>query len=137
MTMRLRFSVAALVMLLSACSSDDSSSNKQSVQQTSARPPTSGAGGGVPPVGQSAVPGISDEPVKPNRSELRVMTEDAKATENAVKNVIERFDANLSDRQARESAQNEFKAMLPDYKEKMLQIGKAKMKGESHPVETP
>ncbi|WP_426991519.1 hypothetical protein [Methylomonas sp. CM2] len=91
-------------------------------------------GGGVPPVGQSAVP---DEPVKPNRSELRVMTEDAKATENAVKNVIERFDANLSDRQARESAQNEFKAMLPDYKEKMLQIGKAKMKGESHPVETP
>jgi len=126
--------VAALVMLLSACSSDDSSSNKQSVQQTSARPPTSGAGGGVPPVGQSAVP---DEPVKPNRSELRVMTEDAKATENAVKNVIERFDANLSDRQARESAQNEFKAMLPDYKEKMLQIGKAKMKGESHPVETP
>jgi hypothetical protein len=66
----------------------------------------------------------------PTRSELRVMSEDAKATEDQVKEVIEQFDANLDDREQRKLAQAKFKQMLPEYKENMLKIGKAQLTQE-------
>ncbi len=63
----------------------------------------------------------------PNRSELRVLSEEAKAIENSAQRDIERFNTSLSNQQERNAVQNEFKAMLPEYKDKMLQIGKAKL----------
>lgn len=66
--------------------------------------------------------------VAPTRSELRVLTEQAKATEQDVQNVIGIFDANLANPQARKQAETSFKKMLPEYKEKMLLIGKSKLK---------
>jgi hypothetical protein len=67
-------------------------------------------------------------PALPTRSELRVISEQAKATENEVKSVIEEFDANLGNLEARKTAEAKFKKSLPEYKEKMLQLGKAKLK---------
>lgn len=69
------------------------------------------------------------EPLKlPTRSEVRVLSEDTKAIESDAKNVIGKFDDNLSNRQIRKEAEAEFKKMLPEYKEKMLLLGKAKLK---------
>ncbi len=84
-----------------------------------------------------ALPGISiqtldngqnQNPPLPTRSELRVISEQAKALESKAKNVIEQFDANLNNRQARKETETRFKNMLPEYKEKMLQIGKVRLK---------
>ena len=74
---------------------------------------------------------LRHEPAVPTRSELRVLAEETKATEDKAKNIIGQFDANLGDRDARKEAQAKFKEMLPEYKEKMLQIGKAQLKQEN------
>ena len=70
-------------------------------------------------------------PASPTRSELRVITEQAKATEEKVQNIIMEFDANINVRNARKLAEDKFKKQLPEYKEKMLLIGKAKLKENS------
>ncbi|MEY3289141.1 MAG: hypothetical protein RLZZ419_1383 [Pseudomonadota bacterium] len=62
------------------------------------------------------------------RSERRVISEQAKAMEIEAKNVIQQFDANLNNRLARKEAENRLKNMLPEYKKKMLLIGKAQLK---------
>lgn len=130
--------VLTTAVLLGACSSEEDSSNhKLSQQGQGSNQSASEATAGGAPVINSALPHLPEQPVTPNRSELRVMSEEAKEAESSVKNVIERFDANLSDRQAREAAQNEFKAMLPDYKENMLQIGKAKLKEQQNQIKSP
>jgi hypothetical protein len=72
--------------------------------------------------------GQNQNPALPTRSERRVISEQAKAIESKAKNVIQQFDANLNNRQAREEAETRFKNMLPEYKEKMLQIGKVRLK---------
>lgn len=77
---------------------------------------------------------IAVEPPKtqiPTRSELRVLTEQTKATEADTRHLIELFDANLDNRAVRAQTQSEFNKMLPAYKEKMLKIAKAKLK-EAH-----
>ena len=42
--------------------------------------------------------------------------------------MIEEFDANLDNREARKVAESKFKKSLPEYKEKMLLLGKATLK---------
>lgn len=85
----------------------------------------SGDGSGERPL---LPPSPSTQPTDiPSRSELRVLSEEAKSIENSAQRDIERFDNSLGNQQERNAVQNEFKAMLPEYKEKMLQIGKAKL----------
>lgn len=67
------------------------------------------------------------EPVPPSRSELRVMSEEAKVVEAQAKTVIQQFDMNLNNIEQRKAAEAKFKSMLPEYKEKMLQLGKAQL----------
>lgn len=82
-----------------------------------------------PLVANPVQPQAENQPPKPlTRSELKLITEEAKADEAQIKDVIKDFDANLNNKQARQEAQANLKAILPDYKEKMLQIGKAKLK---------
>ncbi|WP_262966155.1 hypothetical protein [Methylobacter psychrophilus] len=92
---------------------------KQSSNQPQALP-------GIPI--QTLDDGQNQNPALPTRSELRVISEQAKAIESKAKNVMQQFDANLNNRQAREEAETQFKDMLPEYKEKMLKIGKVRLK---------
>ncbi len=71
---------------------------------------------------------LPEPPALPTRSEVRVLSEETKAIESDAKNVIDQFDANLSNRQLRKDAEAKFQKMLPEYKEKMLSLGKAKLK---------
>jgi len=118
---------------LYGCSSENSATDAQKVgdgkkietllKQSSNQPPA------LPEIStQIQDNGQNQAPSLPTRSELRVISEQAKALESKAKNVIQQFDANLNNRQAREEAETQFKNMLPEYKEKMLQIGKIQLK---------
>lgn len=113
-----------IVLMVSGCSSENPATvdpGKPSIgnsQKLSSKPAI------VTPEKPSSLPAS----VAPTRSELRVLTEQAKATEQDVQNVIGIFDANLANPQARKQAETSFKKMLPEYKEKMLLIGKSKLK---------
>ena len=119
-------------LVLCGCSSENSSSGANKVNEGKIEKPlnrSSNQPGSVPGVStQNQDNGEQQAPALPTRSELRVISEQAKATENEVKNVIEEFDTNLGNLEARKVAEAKFKKSLPEYKEKMLQLGKAKLK---------
>jgi len=119
-------------MFLCGCSSENSSTDAQKAGdgKKTEKPLSQSLGQPISPPGVSQLPENSEQqfPALPTRSELRVLSEQVKATENEAKNVIEQFDANLNNREARKEAEAKFKKILPEYKEKMLQIGKAKLK---------
>jgi hypothetical protein len=134
--MRLNLACVFISLALCGCSSENSSTDAQKVggDQKTEQPlnRSSSQPVGVPPgVATAPILENSDQqhaPALPTRSELRVISEQAKATENEVKSVIEEFDANLGNLEARKAAEAKFKKSLPEYKEKMLQLGKAKLK---------
>ncbi len=120
-------------LFLYGCSSENSATDAQKVgdgkkietllKQSSNQPPA------LPEIStQIQDNGQNQAPSLPTRSELRVISEQAKALESKAKNVIQQFDANLNNRQARKETETRFKNMLPEYKEKMLQIGKVRLK---------
>ncbi|MFI3199105.1 MAG: hypothetical protein QX196_12390, partial [Methylococcaceae bacterium] len=119
-------------LALCGCSNENSSSDTKKADdgKKTEKPLTQSLVQPVLPPGVSKAPENSDQqvPALPTRSELRVLSEQAKATENEAKIVIEQFDANLNNREARAEAEAKFKSVLPEYKEKMLQLGKAKLK---------
>lgn len=129
---RLKVICLGVFIMLSGCSSEEN----LGVDDKKAKVGKSSENSGISPVKQqvtnSADSAITNNDMHvqepPTRSELRVLSEEAKATEERAKDVIEKFDSNLSDLKNRKSAEAEFKQMLPEYKEKMLQIGKAKLK---------
>ncbi|UOA08749.1 hypothetical protein [Methylobacter sp. S3L5C] len=120
-------------LFLYGCSSENSTTDTQKasdgkkieklLKQTSNQPPS------LPEIStQTQDDSQKQASALPTRSELRVISEQAKALESKAKNVIEQFDDNLNNHQARKEAETQFKNMLPEYKEKMLQIGKARLK---------
>ena len=129
---RLNLACVFISLALCGCSNENSSSDakkadggkktEQPLNHSLVQP-------ALPPgVSQAPESGEQQIPELPTRSELRVLTEQAKATESEAKIVIEQFDANLNNREARAEAEAKFKSVLPEYKEKMLLIGKAKLK---------
>ncbi|MDD5125543.1 hypothetical protein [Methylovulum sp.] len=120
-----------LSLVLSGCSSEDSKSKVAKVGTTkkdgSSITEISNEQKGL--IGTSSVKDIENQlQTLPTRSELRVLSEEVKVTENEVKEIIEQFGENLDNRQARKETEVRFKQMLPEYKEKMMLLGKSKMK---------
>jgi hypothetical protein len=121
-------------LALCGCSSENSSSgaNKVTEAKKTEMPVIQSSNrlvGPPPGVSKENIHNIKQQaPALPTRSELRVISEEAKTTQNEVTNVIEEFDANLHNREARKVAEAKFKKSLPEYKEKMLLLGKAKLK---------
>ncbi len=77
----------------------------------------------------TAQPSPANRPhAPPTRSELRVMAEQAKGGEAEIKGLIQQFDANLDDPLLRKKTEQALNAALPEYKEKMLAIGKARLR---------
>ena len=64
------------------------------------------------------------------RNELKVLTEEAKSDEDKIQEIMDRANQNLSDRNTLKQAEADIKNILPEYKEKMLQIAKAKLKDQ-------
>ena len=125
--------IIALIGLLAitACSSETPSTatgtrkaGATSGGQTRALHPRSGLATAAPPLPDAQRP---VEP--PTRSELRVMGQQAKGTEAAIKGLIQDFDANLGDPGMRKKTEQAFRSALPEYKAKMLVLGKAKLQG--------
>jgi hypothetical protein len=133
--LKIRFIVICIFVSLTlcGCSSENSSSdnNKNNETKKIENPINSSSGQsvGVPRASTSNSDNSEQEATAlPTRSELRVISEQAKTTENEAKDIIESFDANLDNRDARKDAETKFKKILPEYKKQMLQIGKAKLK---------
>ncbi len=125
----LAFLMGIGLILLQGCSSEENlpkNSSKDSVTQQSTNDTKAPANSNADVTSESDHQG----PVSPSRSELRVMAEETKATEEQAKSVIEQFDMNLNNREQRIVAEDKFKKMLPEYKEKMLQLGKAQLQHE-------
>lgn len=124
---------ALVVSFITGCSSEQSSPRTESPQaevpQKAEPAPSQAKAKRLEP--EQTGPAREGDHAPPTRSELRVMSEEAKAAEGAMKTIVDRFDANLSDRSAREAAESDFKALLPEYKEKMLEIGKARLRGQA------
>ena len=128
--MRIKVACLGIFLVLSGCSSEEEShqtgDNKANVEKKLENSPIQ------KPLANTNDQVVSDgnralqEP--PSRSELRVISEETKAAEEHAKNIIDKFDNNLNDRGQRKVAEAEFKQMLPEYKEKMLQLGKAQLK---------
>lgn len=118
-------------LVLSGCTSEDSKSTvaKVSDKQKEGNPTTEISN---EQKGQVGTPSVKDDKnlsqTLPTRSELRVLSEDVEAKNNEVNEVIEQFDDNLNNRQVRKEAEVKFKQILPEYKEKMMLIGKSKLK---------
>ncbi|OAI20046.1 hypothetical protein A1359_21420 [Methylomonas lenta] len=118
-------------LVLSGCTSEDSKSTvaKVSDKQKEGNPTTEISNEQKGQVGTSSVKDDKNlSQTLPTRSELRVLSEDVDAKNNEVNEVIEQFDDNLNNRQVRKEAEVKFKQMLPEYKEKMMLIGKSKLK---------
>ena len=132
MITRLNLACIFISLALCGCSSENSTSDTQKADdgKKKEQPLNQSLVQPLLPPGVSLVPerGEQQVPVLPTRSELRVLAEQVKATDNEVKSVIEEFDANLGNLEARKAAEAKFKKSLPEYKEKMLQLGKAKLK---------
>ena len=128
--LKLRF-IASIILVgisLSSCSdqnSDTKTTDNKNQAVSKKQPEKPLAGNPVQPQDENQLPKT------PTRSELKLITEEAKVDEAQLKDVIKDFDANLNNKQARKEAEANLKAILPEYKEKMLQIGKAKLK-EAH-----
>ncbi|CAD6882343.1 hypothetical protein [Methylomonas albis] len=119
------------VLQLQGCSSEESQSKisrKDAVSKQIVNSPKDPLNSDTDTLPSSGTVHPDAEP--PSRSELRVMSEETKATEEQAKRVIERFDENLNNREQRKVAETEFKNMLPEYKAKMLQLGKAQLQHE-------
>lgn len=121
--------LVSISILLLGCSKDDtptvSNGSKKAELQSQKADAKSAA---LSEKGTTKIPTLPEPMKLPTRSEVRVLSEDTKAIENDAKNVIGKFDDNLNNRQIRKEAEAEFKKMLPEYKEKMLLLGKAKLK---------
>lgn len=118
-------------LVLSGCTSEDSKSTvaKVSDKQKEGNPTTEISNEQKGQVGTSSVKDDKNlSQTLPTRSELRVLSEDVDAKNNDANEVIEQFDDNLNNRQMRKEAEVKFKQMLPEYKEKMMLIGKSKLK---------
>jgi hypothetical protein len=116
---------------LCGCSYENSSTRAKKTTEKKSEQQLTQEGQPVSPPGIKAPIPVNSgehEPEVPTRSELRVLSEQAKATEKEVKGMIEEFDTNLANREARQVAEDKLKNTLPEYKEKMLQLGKAKLK---------
>ena len=73
-------------------------------------------------------PGVQQ--VAPTRSELRRMEEESNSAEANIQEHMQHFDANLGDPRERRKIEQDLKAALPEYKEKMLILGKSKLKDQ-------
>lgn len=128
--MRIKAACLGIYLVLSGCSSGEEShptgDNKVNVEKTLENSPTK------KPLAKTNEQLMSDGDgglqAPPSRSELRVISEETKTAEEHAKNLIDKFDNNLNDLGQRKAAEAEFKQMLPEYKEKMLQLGKAQLK---------
>lgn len=124
--------ILSLCLILSACSKDESSSgsdavNTSKIQADKISEPTKNSGVLIENI-ETPEEGKDQLISPPTRSELRDLSEKTRETEDDAKAVIEQFDANLNNPEERKETQEKFKQMLPEYKEKMIQIGKAKLK---------
>lgn len=128
--MRLIVACFFINLALCGCSSENSSSDDKKVNEgNKIEKPIIRSSNQPPGVStQNLDNGEQHAPTLPTRSELKVLSDQAKSTENEVKDVIEQFDANLNNREARTEAEAKFKKVLPEYKKQMLQLGKAKLK---------
>lgn len=128
-------SLAALCCLafLAACAPESpteqapqgAARNKPALDSSRAKPIKPGQGVTAKPPDPPALPAAESPPT---RSELRVAEEQRSYLEADIKQIIQDFDANLDNRQERSKAEDAFRASLPEYKEKMLALGKAKLK---------
>lgn len=133
--LKIRFIGACIFVCLALCGcspeSPSSDANKNNEGKRIENPINRSSGQSVSVPGAS-IPNLENAeqqtPALPTRSELRVISEQAKTTENEAKNIIELFDANLDNPGARKDIEAKFKKILPEYKKQMLQIGKAKLK---------
>jgi hypothetical protein len=128
--LKMRLVAAIISLCLWGCSSEQPTDTKKAAD---AKKPADSAVASRQPAGLSGTSENAQEalkkrpPAPPTRSELRVLSEDAKKTESAVQGIIKAFAARPDDRQARKDAEDKFKKLLPGYKEKMLLVGKAKL----------
>ncbi|WP_347986703.1 hypothetical protein [Methylomonas sp. AM2-LC] len=120
----------ALGMLITACSDQKSPENKQNQSNASQVPATQTAKVIAPANNATVSESLIQENRTPSRNEMKVLTEQAKDDEDKIQNVIEQVNENLSDRESRKQAEAKLKSILPEYKEKMLLIAKAKLKEE-------
>ncbi len=138
MTQKIEFVLLAVIasslLFVFGCSNEQSSSAADAVKpvakSSDTNPILTSRQPVLPPEEGLNSADFQQTPQLPTRSELRVLTEETKATEANAQQVIERFDSNLSDPAQRKIAQDEFKQMLPGYKEKMLQIGKSQLSNQ-------
>ena len=119
--------LAIALVALQGCSSEEDHPNDNSANAVNTQHEINSNGQAQSNASEVSAEQTSQLPQPPSRSELRVMSEEAKATEEQAKGVIEQFDMNLNDREQRKLAEAKFKNMLPEYKEKMLQLGKAQL----------
>jgi hypothetical protein len=119
-------------LALAGCSSDNSTPENNRPAKSAAPAKNIGSNAIVPEKKAQMQPEkYEPEPKTATRSELRVLAEQARIDEEKAGDYIERFNDNLGNPQARKEVQEQFKKLLPEYKERMLQLGKAKLKQDN------